>query len=118
MSTLDTELTLVRGTAADVKLTLVDQFGNTEDLQTFTDGRVAFVEEIGQTPVLLSKTITAGDIEGAGVKGVVQFSLTGADTALLLPSNVLGTLELDVPGGGGEVKHTERFLVKVLPKVI
>jgi hypothetical protein len=117
MSTLDSKLTVVRGTAADVEFTLVDQFGEVEDLQGFTDGRVAFVEELGDA-ALVDKAIATADIEPGGRKGVVQFSLTGAETALFLPSSVIGTLELDVPPSGTEKKHSETFVVLVKPKVI
>ncbi len=117
MSTLDTQLTVVRGVSDDVELTLVDQFGEVEDLQGFTDGRVAFVEELGEAP-LVDKVIASADIEPGGRKGVVQFSFTGAETALFLTSRVIGTLELDVPPSGTEKKHTETFVVLVKPKVI
>ncbi len=118
MSTLDSNLTVVRGVSDDVELTLVDQFGEVEDLQGFTDGRVAFVEEIDDLVPLVDKVIVAADIEPGGRKGVVQFSLTGAETALFLPSSVIGTLELDVPPAGAEKKHSETFVVLVKPKVI
>lgn len=117
MSTLDSKLTVTRGVSDDIELTLVDQFGEVEDLQGFIDGRVAFVAELGDAP-LVDKVISAADIEPGGRKGVVQFSLTGAETALFLPTLVFGTLELDVPPSGTEKKHTEIFDVVVNPKVI
>lgn len=117
MSTLDSKLEVERGVSVDVEFTMVDQFGDVEDLQGFTDGRVAFVAELGDAP-LVDKAITSADIEPGGRKGVVQFSLTGAETALFLPTSVFGTLELDVPPSGTEKKHSEIFVVLVNPKVI
>ncbi len=117
MSTLDSKLEVERGVSVDVEFTMVDQFGDVEDLQGFTDGRVAFVAELGDAP-LVDKPITTADIEPGGRKGVVQFSLTGAETALFLPTSVFGTLELDVPPAGAEKKHSEIFVVLVNPKVI
>ena len=116
MSTLDSKLTVVRGVSDDVELTVVDQFGDVEDLQGFISGRVAFVEELGELP-LVDKPLTAPNIEPDGRKGVVSFSLLGAETALFLTSRVTGTLELDVPASG-EKKHSESFVVLVKPQVI
>lgn len=113
--TMPQRLALIRGAAQDVRLNLLDQWDEPEDLSGASAPQVDISEAPGETPIV---TKTSGDItiEPGGDKGVLAFTLTTTDTALLTEPGGVYLMQAQVTIGGN-VYLTQRAEVDVAGSV-
>ena len=109
--TIPAELALVSGGAQIVRLELLDEDGQAEDLSGASAPKVDIAEASGETPII-SKVPT---IEPGGDKGVLEFTLTAVDTALLSTGTYVAQAQVTI---GGNNFTTDNFYVKVAGKVV
>lgn len=109
--TMPKELALVSGGARVVRLNLLDENDQPEDLSGASAPKVDISEASGETPII-SKIPT---IEPGGDKGVLEFILTEIETALLSTGTYVAQAQVTI---GGNDYDTDNFYVQVAGKVV
>lgn len=109
--TLPDHLDVVIGGARVVRLNLLDENDEAEDLSGATNPKVDIAESAGATPII-SKVPT---VEPGGSKGVLEFTLSAIDTALLEVGTYVAQAEVEI---GGETYLTDNFYVNAKGKVV
>ncbi len=111
---LPTELPLVIGGARVVRLNLLDENDEPEDLSGASAPKVDIAEASGETPIIAK---SGGDIaiEPGGDKGVLEFTLSAVDTALLSVGSFVAQAQVTI---GGHDYVTDNFYVTAVGKVV
>ena len=104
-------LDIASGGAQIVRLELFDEDGVAEDLSGASSPVVDIAESSGETPII-SKVPT---IEPGGDKGILEFTLSAVDTALLSSGTYVAQAQVTI---GGNDFLTDNFYVKVVGKVV
>ena len=112
--TLPSELDVVIGGARVVRLNLLDENDVLEDLSGATAPQVDIAEAAGETPII-SKSGGDITIEPGGDKGVLEFTLSAADTGLLSVGTYVAQAQVTI---GGNDYVTKPTYVKVTGKVV
>lgn len=112
--TMPSELSLVQGGARVVRLNLLDENDEPEDLSGASLPKVEIAEAAGETPVV-SKSGGDITIEPSGAKGVLQFTLTAVNTAALGLGSWVGQAQVVI---GGNTYDTDLFVVRVTGEVV